>query len=117
VFVFPLFEARTLADACIVWYVFGLRAFIQSLAAVELSVAHGIFRWRTRIWRWTRNVEARQGDVTEVAATVRWYGNSLRIVMNGKTYSLGALLDDDVETVARELRRALPEARSAGPPK
>jgi len=75
---------------------------------VELSVDRGIFRWRYRILRWGRDIEARQNEVTAVMTKAKWYGNRLSVTMNGKTYSLRNLLDEDMEIVARELRRALP---------
>ena len=119
IFVPVLLEVRTLADALPVllalgfvftWCMIGLPIALRGLAVVELSIGDGLFRWRYRIWRWSREIEARREDVTAVEASVKWYGNHLNVIMNGKTYSLGDLLDDDVEVVARELRRALPRA-------
>ena len=78
---------------------------------MELSASGGIFRWSRRILRWGRDIEVRQHDVTSVTARAKWYGNRLSITMNGKTYSLGGLLDEDLEIIARELRRMLPEVR------
>jgi hypothetical protein len=113
-------KVRTLAEAVavlpapvfmFVWCMVGSRFILERLSVVELSVGRGIFRWRYQIWRWSRDIEARRDDVTAVEGKVRWYGNRLIVMMNGKTYSLGGLLDDDVEKVARELRRELPQAR------
>jgi predicted RNA-binding protein with PUA domain len=80
---------------------------------MELAAGNGIFRWSWRIWRWGRDIRVNQQDVTSVKARIKWYGNRLIITMNGKTYSLGGLLDEDPEIIVRELRRALPETRSA----
>jgi hypothetical protein len=115
-----LFKVRTLAEAVavllaavfvFVWCMAGSRIILERLSVVELSVGSGIFRWTYRIWRWSRDIEALRDDVTAVEAKVRWYGNRLNVIMNGKTYSLGDLLDDDIEIVARELRSALPKTR------
>jgi len=115
-----LVKVRTVAEACVISFLFtilftcyllGLRAILRNLAVVELSIDHGIFRWRYRIWRWSRDIEAHEGDVTVVDPKIKWYGNRLNITMNGKAYALDSLLDEDVQAVARELRRMLPRAR------
>jgi hypothetical protein len=117
-----LFKVRTFTEALygllpiaflLVWFIVGLRLILERISSVELSVRGGIFRWSYRIWRWRRDLEARQDDVTAVISKARWYGNRLIVTMNGRTYSLGELLRDDMEMVARELRRALPKARSS----
>jgi hypothetical protein len=119
IFLPVLLQVRMLAEAGAVsffitvlctWYVFCLRIILRNLAVVELSIDHGIFRWRYRIWRWNRDVEAPQNDVTLVEPGIKWYGNRLDITMNGKAYSLDSSLDEDVQAVARELRRGLPKA-------
>jgi hypothetical protein len=117
-----LFKVRTITEALycllpvtflLLWFMIGLRIILERLCSVELSVKKGIFRWRSQISLWRRDLDARQEDVTAVIAKARWYGNRLNLTMNGKTYSLGDLLDEDMEIVARELRRALPEVRSS----
>jgi hypothetical protein len=97
----------------LLWYTLFSRGLLKSLCSVELSAGNGIFRWSWRILRWGREIKVPQHDVTSVLARTKWYGNRLSITMNGKTYSLNYLLDEDMETIARELRRALPDARSA----
>jgi len=117
-----LSKVRTLTEALycllpiaflLLWFTVGLRIILERLCSLELSVGRGIFRLRYQISRWRRDIEARQDDVTAVIAKARWYGNRLNVTMNGKTYSLGDILDEDMEIVARELRRALPEAGSS----
>lgn len=117
-----LFEVRTRTEVlyCLLpiaflflWFTVGLRIILERLCSLELSVGRGIFRLRYRMSRWHRDIEARQNDVTAVTAKARWYGNRLNITMNGNTYSLGDILDEDMEILARESRRALPEARSS----
>jgi hypothetical protein len=117
-----LLKVRTLTEAlyCLVpvaflllWFIVGLRIILERLCSVELSVGSGIFRWRYKISRWRRDLEARQDDVTAVIAKARWYGNRLNVTMNGRTYSLSDILDDDLEIIARELRRVLPKVRGA----
>jgi hypothetical protein len=117
-----LFKVRTVAEAlyCLLPIAFllfgvmlGLRIILERLCSVELSVGGGTFRWSYQISRWRRELEARQDDVTAVIADAKGYGNTLSVTMNGGTYSLGDLLDEDMEIVARELRRALPAAGSS----
>jgi hypothetical protein len=117
-----LFKVKTLTEVLycllpiaflLLWFTVGLRIILERLCSLELSVGRGIFRLRYQMSRWHRDIEARQDDVTAVTAKARWYGNRLNITMNGKTYSLGDILDEDMEILARELRRALPEARSS----
>jgi hypothetical protein len=122
IFVPALLKVRTLTEAlyCLIpvtflllWFTIGLRIILERLCSVELSVGRGMFRWRYQMSFWRRELEARQDDVTAVIAKARWYGNRLNVTMHGKTYSLGDLLDEDMDIVARELRRALPQARSS----
>ncbi len=98
----------------LLWFIGGMRIILQRLSSVELYAGRGSFRWSHTIWRWRRDIEARQEDVTAVIAKTRWYGNRLNITISDRTYSLGDLLDDDIAIVAQELRRALPAARSSG---
>jgi hypothetical protein len=97
----------------LLWYTIFSRGLLERLSSVELAAGDGIFRWSWRILRWGRDINVSQHDVTSVISRVKWYGNRLIVKMNGKTYSLGGLLDEDLENIARELRRASPEARSA----
>ena len=97
----------------LLWYTLFSRGLLERLCSVELAASDGIFRWSWRILRWGRDTKVSQHDVTSVMSRIKWYGNRLSITMNGKTYSLGGLSDEDLEIIARELRQALPEARSA----
>jgi hypothetical protein len=119
IFARGLFRARSAADALyflpfvaffLLWYRLASRMEMENLCSVELAAGNGIFRWSWRIFRWGRDIEAGTHDVTAIEAKVRWYGNRLSVSMNGKTYSLGGLLDEDLAVIARELRRALPNA-------
>lgn len=92
----------------LLWCGIGSRIALERLCKIELFVGKGIFRWSYRILRWGKDIEARQEDVTAVTGKTRWYGGRLSITMSGRTYSLGNLIDEDVTTIARELRRALP---------
>ena len=82
----------------------------KTYAQLSLPPATGYSGVSWRIFRWGRDIEAGTHDVTAIEAKVRWYRNRLSVSMNGKTYSLGGLLDEDLAVIARELRRALPNA-------
>jgi hypothetical protein len=121
VFGAALFRVQTLIEVLaflafvsflLLWYTLFSRGLLERLCSVELAAGDGTFRWSWRILRWGRDIKVSQHDVTSVISRIKWYGNRLSIRMNGDTYSLGGLLDEDLEIITRELRRALPEARS-----
>lgn len=120
IFVPVLFRVNTPMDALAVLLPIGLlllscgimsRIALERLSAIELFAGKGIFRWSYRVLRWSKDLEAREEDVTAVVAKARWYGNRLSVTMAGRTYSLGDLIDEDMTIIARELRRALPAVR------
>lgn len=115
-----LHKVRTLTEALafllvfafvLLWFVVGSRIILQRLSSIELFAGSGMFRFSHQVLRWRKDIEVPQQDVSAVTATVRWYGNRLNITMNGKTYSVGDLLDEDVAIIDKELRRALPALR------
>src|SRR5678815_3136917 len=100
------FKVRTLTEAfyclpfvafLLLWFRVSSGIILERLCSVELSVGRGIFRWRYRILRWGRDIDARQNEVTAVITKARWYGNRLSVTIHARTYSLDGLLDEDME--------------------
>jgi hypothetical protein len=94
------------------WLTIVLRIFLEPLCFVELSVSKGHFSWSYGLLSLRRKTEVARQDIVAVSAKHRWYGNRLEVAARGMTFRLDNLLDEDLETIERELHRALPEANS-----
>ncbi len=90
------------------WCFIGFQITLRRLSSIEISARDGVFHWKYHLFHWTKDIQARQEDVTAVITKAKWHKNELIVEMNGKTYSLDDLLADDMATIAKELRRALP---------
>lgn len=94
------------------WFFVGARIILKRLSSIELSAGRGVFKWTQRTFRWTKEISAREENVTAVVADARWYRKALTLKMSGKIYALDDLLEDDLELLARQLRMRLGIANS-----
>ncbi len=89
------------------WFLVGARICLRRLSSIELMVGGGVFKFTQRTFRWTKVITVPEENVTAVVAEAKWYRNELRLTMNGTSYAVGDLLEDDLKLLARELRRQL----------
>jgi hypothetical protein len=94
------------------WLIMLLRFTLERLCAVEICVSHERLSWSYGLMSFRRRAEVARHDIVAVRAKRRWYGNRLEIAARGVTFRLDNLLDEDLEEIAAELHRVLPEANS-----
>jgi hypothetical protein len=97
----------------LLWFAVCSRIAVERLCTVELAVSEGCLRWSYGISRWRRAIEVAQQDVVAITAKHHWYGNRLLVAVRATAFRLDDLLDEDLETITRELRRALPGAKGS----
>ena len=86
------------------WFFVGARIILKRLSSIELSIGHGVFKWTQRTFRWTKEISVCEGDVAAVIEDARWYRRTLKLTLNGKIYALDDLLEDDLKSLALQLR-------------